>query len=264
MPPTILAIMANSGGTSKTTTATSLAHGLSLDGFKVCLLDLDPKRGLDQACGLLEVEDPSQTMAQVLAIPYHQEYPWPLTNVSWSPSVRVCQGHTALADISDRLAPEKRSHYRLSDRLEKWPIDCDYIIIDCPATLGILVTLALPAASHIIIPVRPDGNTSTLDGYLRWWLSNVNDLMLRPSPKIIGLLPTAYDKHTAAHRSSLEHLIEFGRIQELKVYDPIRYSRHMITAHLKGVPIGKYRPSESAWKDHLPLLGDVKKLRANL
>src|SRR5689334_16879663 len=106
------------------------------------MLDLDPQRSLDVFCGL-EASEAENTMAKVLAKDFKGD--WVLVSAWDETRIEVCQGHPSLADTSNDLVIRKRGEYTLADRLQKYPLSHNLVIIDCPATLGMLNVNALAA-----------------------------------------------------------------------------------------------------------------------
>lgn len=135
--------IANAGGVGKTTLSVHIAYEMGRRGFSVAIIDLDPQRSLDVFCGLPPAEV-SSTLVKVLSKDFHGE--WDLASVWESSKIQVCQGHPLLAEMANELVIRKRGEYTLSDRLKNYPLPQNLIILDCPATLGMLNVNALAAS----------------------------------------------------------------------------------------------------------------------
>lgn len=183
----VLAITAPKGGASKTTTSLMLAEGLTREGKQVLLIDLDQQRN---ASNLYDVVVEDQVTVYDL-----------LTD----PSVDAAEGiqHRSYSDIiaGDALITNAEAEMvslmcketMLTDALEPLRSLYDYIILDCPPSLGIVTTNALIAADQVIVPVIPDGySTEDLDRFKELIDTVKCNKRLNPSLSIGGILLTQF------------------------------------------------------------------------
>lgn len=258
MKQVILAILSNAGGVGKTTLAVHIACEVSKRGFKVAMLDLDPQRSLDVFCGLQPAQ-PQNTLVKVLSKEFQGD--WDLVT-AWSESkVEVCQGHPLLADVVNDLVVRKRGEYALSDRLKKYPLPHNLIILDCPATLGMLNVNALAASTHLLIPVQLEMKSISGSAELvEWCITTADELQLDPKPTILGFVPSMFDEKVAMHRQYLEQLPEITEKLQLKLYPKVRNSNEFKNASAYGQPLQKYRPKHPGTKDFKQITDDLAAL----
>lgn len=238
-----LAVISNAGGSGKTTLSVHLAYELAKRRYNVALFDLDPQGSLTLFCGL-EPPEPEQTLAAVLKDNFDGS--WPLTQC-WSEhtdKVDICQGGMVLTQTADELVLHKRGAYLLGDCLTDHPLEHDLIIFDCPATLGPLPLMALAACTHIIIPVQLEPKSIQGAAHLlEWYYYNSKHLRLKPSPEIIGFVPSQYDSRRGAHRQMLTALPEQLQQMNIHAFGAIRDSAEFVNASGQGLPLHLYRPS---------------------
>lgn len=254
----IIAILANAGGVGKTTLAVHLAYELERRKCSVALIDLDPQRALDVFCGLPGAE-PQHSIVSVLAKDFKGK--WPLSSVWDNPNIQICQGHPSMANVADDLVIRKRGEYTLADRLKKYPLDQDVVILDCPATLGMICENALAASDEILVPIQLEMKSVSGAADLVQWVINTSDeLMLEPQPRILGFVPSLYDNSRAIHRQYLQQLPEVGEQLGIAVYPQIRDSSEFKNASANGLPLQKYRPAHPAGKDFKKIADDLAAL----
>lgn len=243
-----LAILSNAGGSGKTTLTTHLTYLLAKKKHSVVTFDLDPQASVTLFAGL---EKPQQTISEILSNDNFDGH-WHLQPV-WSDSVKnayVCQGDIHLVKTINELVLHDRGAYLLDDKLTDYPLNHDFIIFDCPATLGPLPTIAVTAATHIIIPIQMEPkSTGGASKLLEWLYERFRALRLKPQPKIIGILPNQYDGKRAIHRSLLEELKPLLEQLGIPCFDPIRFSAEFPNASAVGLPINLYRPKHPAGQD---------------
>jgi chromosome partitioning protein len=145
-----IAVMNQKGGVGKTTTAVNLSAALAESGQRVCLLDLDPQAHASLHLGV-NASDGAPTIYDVL-----------LNDVSLQAACResgerlwVVPSHLDLAAAELELAGEVGREVILRDKLIQEAGAWDYLIIDCPPSLGVLTLNALTAAREVILPLQP-------------------------------------------------------------------------------------------------------------
>ena len=186
----IVALINQKGGVGKTTTAVNLACALTEKGKKVLLCDFDPQgnatsgvgidpRTLDPSIYELIIDDDPDVRAAVI----HTEW------------VDVLGANVDLAGAEVDLISLPRREYRLKDVLDKIRTDYDYIIIDCPPSLGILTLDCLCAADSFLVPLQTE--YYALEG-LSQLMATVRSVQrsLNKHIRIEGILLTMYDGRT--------------------------------------------------------------------
>ncbi len=149
---TIVAIASQKGGTGKTTTAISLAAGLTHKGKRVLLIDMDSQANASKALlphyqRLPKNETNYQTILEMQPLPIHQ------TPV---PRLWMVPAHILLSDTDMRLTiAHDHREQRLKRALDQVKADYEYVFIDCPPALGWLTLNAFTAADEVIVIVSP-------------------------------------------------------------------------------------------------------------
>lgn len=254
----ILSILANAGGVGKTTLGVHLAYEISRHKFSVALFDLDPQKSLDVFCGLPPTEA-TNTVVSVFSKNFKGEYP--LTTCWGNTHIQVCQGHPTLAEVANELVVRKRGEYVLADRLKSYPLPHDLVILDCPATLGMLNVNALAASTHILVPVQLEMKSIAGSAELvEWCISTSEELHLAPRPPILGFVPSMYDERRAIHKAYLQQLPAMAEELHIKVYPRIRDSSEFKNASANGLPLQKYRPAHPACNDFKEIANDLTNL----
>ncbi len=245
-----LAVLSNAGGSGKTTLTTHLTYLLAKKKYSVVTFDLDPQASITLFANL-EKPQPEQTISEILKND-HFVGNWHLQPV-WAEEVKnayVCQGDIHLVKTISELVLHDRGAYLLDDKLTDYPLNHDFIIFDCPATLGPLPTIAVTAATHIIIPIQMEPkSTGGASKLLEWLYERFRALRLKPQPKIIGILPNQYDAKRSIHRNLLEELKPLLTQLKIPCFEPIRFSTEFPNASAVGLPINLYRSKHPAGKD---------------
>ncbi len=210
--PRVLAVANQKGGVGKTTTAVNIAAGLALGGLSVLLLDLDPQGnastglGIDHQAGGPSVYDvlvEGREVERVLR-------PVPGIDGLWcAPATIDLAG--AEIELVSMVARESRLQRSLAAyRTSPTALAFDYMLIDCPPSLGLLTVNALVAAAEVLLPIQCE--YYALEG-LRQLVHNVELVRahLNPGLEISTVLLTMYDARTRlAEQVAAEVRAHFG------------------------------------------------------
>ena len=146
----IIAFANQKGGVGKTTSAVNIAASLGVLGYKVLLIDLDPQGNATSGVGVMKKSlkmttlDLLTTDATVEQVALKTRY----DNLSVIPT------HTTLARAEYELGEKEEGEYVLKKKLEEARAVYDYIIIDCPPSLGMMTVNALSASDGVVIPMQ--------------------------------------------------------------------------------------------------------------
>ncbi len=270
-----LTIASNAGGSGKTTMASHLAYVIGAKGYKVTIFELDQSGSLCIFAGLAKV-DAKHSVAAVLNKNFDGYYPLVPLWADHLSTITAIQGGEEIEQSIQEIYLNARRYYTLRDRLEDYPLDADLIIFDTPASLEPMGLVALAASTHILVPVKPEyKDTGGFAGFLKWYYNKVDELRLKPKPKILGFVPTRVDLKKAPHRNILG-INEQGKakkdgdssetlpglLQEMGIncFPYIKESSFYLSASGVGLPLHLYRPGIEATKNFDPIAVELIKL----
>ena len=185
----ILAVANQKGGVGKTTTAVNLAASLAVAEKRTLLVDLDPQGNASSAFGV-DKAVLSQHLYHALVLDT------PLSEVVQGTDLTmlsVCPCNTDLIGAEVELVTAVARETRLRDALESVGSEYDYIVIDCPPSLGLLTLNALTAADSVLIPLQCE--YYALEG-MSHLLATIDLVKARLNPhlRIEGILLTMFDR----------------------------------------------------------------------
>ena len=191
----IVSIANQKGGVGKTTTAINLAAALAMRGRRTLLIDMDPQS--NSSMSYLDIRTVERSLYDVLSDAHCS-----LGEIVVASTVKdlwVAPARIALAKLEAKLVGEMDAHFRLKDRLDPIRDDYEFVVIDCPPTLGLLTVNALVAATHLLIPIQ--SSYFALEG-TDDLLETVDKVRVRANPalQIAGVLITMHDRRTSLGR----------------------------------------------------------------
>lgn len=240
----VVALANQKGGTGKTTTAINLAGALAEMDKSILAVDLDPQSSMtvgfgavpaDIAAGMYEVLIEGRPIKDII-IPVRETIDLAPTNINLS-----------VAEV--QLVSEMRREDRLKHALAPIQEQYDYVLIDCPPSLGLLTVNALSAADGVVIPMSCDyyslvGVTLLLNTIARM------KTQLNPRLEILGVLPTRYDGRTL-HAKEVLGEVRRKLASHCRVYTTvIRESVRIKEAPIAGQTITEYQTNHPAAQDY--------------
>ena len=231
------------GGTAKTTTVANLAGVLNESGKRVLLVDVDPQASLTIGFGV-NVPALGQSVYDVIAA----DLPLADVLVSIRPNVDLAPTNINLSVAELQLVGEMRREDRLKQALAPVQDHYDFILIDCPPSLGLLTLNALSAADSVLIPMSCDYYALVGVRLLLDTLRRVQE-RLNPDLRILGVLPTRYDARTLHSREVLQEVHD--KLQgQVRVFDTvIRETVRFKEAPIQGQTITEYMSDHPAAQD---------------
>lgn len=236
----IISVVNQKGGVGKTTTSINLGAYLSHFGKSVLLVDLDPQSNATSGLGISrELE---RGVYEVLAGPYSFNDVITKTNHE---RFFLAPSTSSLAGANVEFVSLNRREFRLYDNLLEVKNDFDYILIDCPPSLGLLTLNGLTAADKILIPVQAEYFALEGLGQLVETIELIKE-NLKPELDILGVILTMYDS-----RFKLANDV----LRELYSYFPSKIFRSVIPRSIRlseapsyGQSILQYNPKSKGAK----------------
>lgn len=201
----VWAVANQKGGVGKTTTTVALGSLLAAQGRRVLMLDLDPQASLGSYFGF-KPDEASGSSYEWFAAPGQLNDAKLLAGVRHTSSagLDVVPGSTALATLERSAVNVEGMGLAVSRALSRLWDQYDYVIVDSPPTLGVLLINALAASQRLIIPVQTE--FLAIKGVERMLntLQMVNRSRRQPLPYL--MVPTLFDRRTQASVSSYRYL----------------------------------------------------------
>lgn len=246
----IIAIANQKGGVGKTTTSVNLSAGLAKLGKRVLLIDIDPQGNTTSGVGINKA-DVEQCIYDVLINEVHPKEIIVPTHVE---GLDVIPATIQLAAAEIELVPVVSRELRLKKTIHLVKQDYDYILIDCPPSLGILTINSLTAADSVIIPIQCE--YYALEG-LSQLLNTVRLVQkhLNTELQIEGVLLTMLDART---NLGLQVIEEVKKYFQDKVYETIiPRNVRLSEAPSHGQTIMTYDPRSKGAEYYMELAREV-------
>ena len=236
----VITIANQKGGVGKTTTAVNLSTCLAKAGKKVLMIDADPQGNATSGLGIDKEVDYSVYDVMINDVAIRETL-----KDACIKNLRVCPSNINLAGAEVELVSMMSREHRLKEKLDEIKDEFDFVIIDCPPSLGLITLNSFTAADSVLIPVQCE--YYALEGLGQ--LINTINLVKRHLNKnfeIEGALLTMYDI-----RTNLSNQV----VREVKNYFQDKVYKTVIPRNVKlseapsyGMPITVYDPRSKGAK----------------
>ena len=245
MSTSIIAISNHKGGVGKTTSTVNIGAGLALTGHKVLLIDMDPQSNMTQSYGISNAE---VSVYEVLKGEAEAR------TMEAFPNLDILPSSLDLSGAEMELINEAGREYLLKDAIAGIKDKYDYILIDCPPSLGLLTINALTAATEVYIPLQ--AHYLAIKG-----LTKIIDVIgkvkkrLNKDVEITGVFVTQFDKRKVLHRDVVETIYTY--FQEKLFNSRIRDNIALAEAPSQGMDIFHYDNTCKGAEDYKNLVEEI-------
>lgn len=245
-----IAVINQKGGVGKSTTAATVAAGLSIRGYKTLAIDLDAQANLTYTAG---AKTDGATALGVLTGDVKTE-----DAIQHTTSGDIIAANKALAG-ADAFISDTGKEYRLKEALESVKAGYDYIIIDTPPALGILTINALTACDSVIIPAQADIYSLQGIEQLAETMKPVKKYC-NPSLAIEGILLTRYSPRSILSREVAELAEQLAAKLGTKLFNAtIREAIAVKEAQISQQTLYAYAPKAKVTEDYTSLIEELIK-----
>ena len=240
-PPRTIALFNQAGGVAKTTLTHNLGYHLAQRQHRVLLIDLDPQASLTKFMGLNPAE-----LDQTVADAVIEEQPLPIQEDIYG--MDLAPSNRLLSTAEMQLVSAEMRDLRLKQALEPLGEFYDFLLVDCPPSLGLLSYISLVAATHVLVPIETHVKAFEGTNELLQTVTRVKNRANRQL-QIAGFVPTRYDRRNSADLRTLgaiqSQLSSWGQI-----FPPIPRATAFVDASEERKPLAVYEPKHPA----VPLL----------
>ncbi|UFH57913.1 ParA family protein [Spirosoma sp. KNUC1025] len=205
----VISIVNHKGGVGKTTTTINVGKALSLLGNRVLLVDMDSQGNLSQCFG---IHSPDEQVVDALLTGTD------LPMIEISPSLFLSPSDIRMAyresELANSIGADRRLALKLEDERDKF----DYILIDCPPSLGICTTCSLVASNYCVVPIQPEASAYHGVESLFNRIAEVRKY-INPTLSVKGIVFTMVHKNQSIHKSMMAHIRDTYR--NFPIYEAI-------------------------------------------
>jgi chromosome partitioning protein len=243
----IITISNHKGGVGKTTSVLNIGAGLSKLGKRVLLIDIDPQSNLTMSLG---ISNPEFNIYGAIKGDY------PLKPITVTKKLDIIPSVLGLLGAEIELNNDYKNRFILKNLIKPIQDNYDYILIDCPPSLGLLTINSFTVAQDVYITLQPQ--FFALQG-----LSKLTEVIeeiqktLNPDLKIGGVIITLWDSRKVLHRDVTETAIE--HFKEIVFKTKIRENIAIAEAQTQGVDIFRYQPNSKGAEDYSKLCKEIIK-----
>lgn len=246
----VIAVANQKGGVGKTTTAINLSACLAEIGYKTLLLDIDPQSNTTSGLGF----DPRKLTKSIYHVLIDNT---PITEIVMDTAVKrlsLVPSNSDLVGVEVEMVALIARETKLRSALQSMRSQYDYIIIDCPPSLGLITLNALTACDSVLIPIQCEYYALEGLGQLLETIALVKD-NLNPNLEIEGILLTMQDKRVRLSEQVISEVRDYfkGRVYDTNIPRNVRLSE----APSFGKPVILYDPRSAGAKAYMKLAKEV-------
>lgn len=241
----IISLLNHKGGVGKTTSTINIGAGLVELGKKVLLVDLDPQANLTLSLGI-----PRQPVSIYEAMRGEAD----LQPFTYKEGLDVVISTLDLSSAEMELINEAGREFILRELFSPMQEIYDYILIDCPPSLGLLTLNALTCSEYVLIPLQTEFLAMQGLAKIKQVIQKVK-LRLNKNLQICGVLPTMYDSRKILNRDVVETIKKYFGPLVFETY--IRDNVALAEAPAQRKDIFSYNRSSSGAKDYRALAAEI-------
>jgi chromosome partitioning protein len=244
----LIAVANHKGGVAKTTTTFSLGGALARSNDEVLLVDLDCQANLTQACGV----DPLQSTGSIINVFYDWASLSEVSRATQTPGVDLVPSHPSM-ELAERFLPIRKNYETILQSVSQRWLNYDYVIFDCPPSLGAVTTNALNAVDLLIIPVTPE--LFALEA-LKNMLRIIEQARQTSNPKLkYRLLVTMLDVRLRIHNELYVFLC--SRFNNALFNQTIQIDTKLRESVAAGIPITSFAPNSRSAQQYQALSQEI-------
>lgn len=236
------------GGVGKTTSTINIGNYFALEGNRTLVVDFDPQGNLSSGFGILK---PSKTIYDLIIDNCKIQ---DVINKTIIPNLEVIPANINLSGATVELVDVPRRDFFLKDALTPVLDKYDYILIDCPPSLGILTINGLVCATSVLVPLQCE--YFALEG-LSLLLETISRIQenLNKELKLGGIFFTMYDSRTRLAQEVVQQVVDYFGDKVFKTIIPRNIKLSEAPSH--GLPISEYDPKSTGAKSYHKLALEI-------